>query len=102
MGPGKYVSELEEDQDDCSDHCFETDVSGNWFVSLYHLTVEKYSCITSCLGGGRRTSFCSLNYCLRRQEYTHVHKEDDKCMEDMVMMKEKKIWKTTFQAILSP
>ncbi len=41
MSPGNYVSELEEDQDDCSDDCFETDVSGNWFVSLYHLTVES-------------------------------------------------------------
>ncbi len=61
MGPGNYVSELEEDQDDCSDDCFETDVSGNRFVSLYHLTVEKYSCITSCLGGERRTSFCRIS-----------------------------------------
>ncbi len=54
MGLGNYVSELEEDQDDCSeleedeedqdvcsDDCFETDISGNWFGSLYHLTVEK-------------------------------------------------------------
>ena len=49
MGLGNYVSELEEDQDDCSeleedeedqddcsDDCFETDISGNWFGSLYH------------------------------------------------------------------
>ncbi len=35
LGLGDYVSELEEDQDDCSDDSFETDVSGNW------LTVEN-------------------------------------------------------------
>ncbi len=35
LGLGNYVSELEEDQGDYSDDCFETDVSGNW------LTVEK-------------------------------------------------------------
>ncbi len=51
LGLGDYVSELEEDQDDCSDDSFETDVSGNWLTvenSLPHCCMYMW-CLLKCV-----------------------------------------------------